>query len=78
MARRGPQRGQDGLQYHQNIPTWLKIANNMPPRGPKMIARRFQVLSDTPRDPSKSPQSFKNQNASHDCCLLAVSLPTRF
>ena len=32
----------------------------MPPSGPKRVTRRFQELSETPQDPSKSPKSFNN------------------
>ena len=38
----------------------LKMSSIMPPRGPKRVTRRFQELSETLQDPSKSPKSFKN------------------
>eukprot|EP00959_Pyramimonas_sp_CCMP1952_P046785 977381-Pyramimonas_sp.AAC.1 len=56
MAPRGP-RAQDGLQDHQNNPTWLKIANTMPPRepqeSPKRASRRSQKGSKRAQRHSK-------------------------
>ena len=76
---------QDGLRepkmaskIAQDSPTWLKIANNMPPRGPKRATRRIQVLLETPQDLPEKPKSFKNLKKINDVCLLAFSLPMRF
>ena len=56
----------------------LKMTSIMPPRGLKRATRRFQVLSETFQDPSKSPKSFKNFKKNYDFGLVAVSLPMRF
>eukprot|EP00959_Pyramimonas_sp_CCMP1952_P018336 388157-Pyramimonas_sp.AAC.1 len=77
MVPREPQKAQDGTQERQGSPTWLNIVNNMPPGGPKMATRRFQVLSETPLDSSKSPKSVKSRRNMYVLCLLAVLLPTR-
>ena len=53
----------------------LKMTSIMPPRNPKRATRRFQVLSETPQDPSKSPKSFEHLKEINELCLLAVSLP---
>ena len=62
----------------QDSPTWLKIANNMPPGGPKRATGRIQVLLETPQDPPEKPKSFKNLKEINGFGLLAFSLSMRF
>eukprot|EP00959_Pyramimonas_sp_CCMP1952_P088013 1841565-Pyramimonas_sp.AAC.1 len=61
----------------QDSPTWLKTASDMPPRRPQRATKRFQVLLETPQDPSKRVKSVKSQRNINLCCLLAFSLPVR-
>ena len=81
----GPRWLQEGLRCSkmaskmaQDSARSLKMSSIMPPRGPKRVTRRFQELSETPQDPSKSPKSFNNLKKIYDFGLLAVSLPMRF
>ena len=81
----GPRWLQEGLRCSkmaskmaQDSARSLKMSSIMPPRGPKRVTRRFQELSETPQDPSKSPKSFKHLRKIADFGILAVSLPMRF
>ena len=74
----GPRWLQEGLRepkmaskIAQDSPTWLKIANNMPPRGPKRATRRIQVLLETPQDLPEKPKSIKHLGENN------VFLPSR-
>ena len=43
----------------QDSPTWLKIASDVPPKGPEKATRRIQVLLETPQDLPEKPKSFQ-------------------
>ena len=59
----------------QDSPTWLKIANDMPPRGSKTASRRLQEAKEPPKEAPERPKSFKNLGKTNVFCLLAFSLP---
>ena len=62
----------------QDSPTWLKIANDMPPRGSKTASRRLQEAKEPPKEAPKRQKSFQNLKKMYVFCLLAYSLPMAF
>ena len=63
----GPRWLQEGLRepkmaskIAQDSPTWLKIAHNMPTRGPKTAPRRLQVAKEPPNEAPEKPKSSKH------------------
>ena len=62
----------------QDSPTWLKIAPNIPPRGPKTAPRRLQEAKEPPKEAPERPKSFKNLKKINVFGLLAFSLPMGF
>ena len=62
----------------QDSPTWLKIANDMPPRGSKTALRRLHVAKEPPKEAPERPKSFKHLKKNNMFGLLAFSLPMGF
>ena len=62
----------------QDSPTWLKIANDMLPRGSKTASRRLQEAKEPPKEAPERPKSFKNLKKINVFGLLAFSLPMAF
>ena len=58
----------------QDIPTWLKVADDMPPRGSKTAPGRLQVAKELPKEAPERPKSFKHQKEIIVFGLLAFSL----
>ena len=62
----------------QDSPTWLKIANDMPPRSSKTALRRLQVVKEPHKEAPERPKSIKNLKDINVFGLLAFSLPMGF
>ena len=81
----GPRWLQEGLgepkmasKIAQDSSRWLKIASDIPPRGPKTAPRRIQVPSESSTAPSKKPKPFKSLGEINVFGILAFSLPMGF
>ena len=75
MAPRGAPSRKMASKMAQDTSRWVKIASDIPPRGPKTAPRRIQVPFEPSTAPSKMPKPFKSLGKISVVGILAFSLP---
>ena len=78
MAPRGAPSRKMASKMAQDTSRWVKIASDIPPRGPKTAPRRIQVPFEPSTAPSKMPKPFKSLREINVFGILAFSLPMGF
>ena len=78
MAPRGAPSRKMASKMAQDTSIWVKIASDIPPRGPKTAPRRIQVPFEPSTAPSKMPKPVKCLGEVNVLGILAFSLPMGF